>query len=473
MRAHSSAILGLALLIGAGLRALRVGVRWDELTLAYAAYMAPLAESLGDGHPTALVGDWIGLHPPLYGTLYALIEVLWPVPMIWLALSALASLGAVAVVGRVGGPLAAMVLATAPVHLMDSAEVNNYPLASLAVALLIWAAPRAWPWLAAAAVLAAWSHILGGLAAMGVLGWRLLRGPPVKRWPLITATAIGMLPILGGALRLMQMESTWSQPTVDLWAWAEMVAGALGPEGLLLAPIVALGLRRELAWGWLAIAGALGLAIVLGAAAAHQRPYLGLLAPIAAVAVGQWVRARPSLGWLVLALCLVRAGRFAVADMGRAQAIGEDMQRERAVDLAVAGSAPGDTLWLVAPALQPDDDKTDFSSVMWRFSPWQPMPIVKPVPMEYKDYRFGHPRQWRDRVIHTSTELDAAAFDAVARQVLADGHTVWVVLYDHSPASGLKDRVSRTLRPYVVDARPVGDDLGLGVDWLFEAGALR
>ncbi len=156
MRTHSSAILGLALLIGAGLRALRVGVRWDELTLAYAAYMAPLAESLQAGHPTALVGDWIGLHPPLYGTLFAVLEVLWPVPLVWLAFSALASLGAVAVVGRVGGPMAALVLATAPVHLMDSAEVNNYPMASLAVALLIWSASRTWPWLAAAAVLAAW-----------------------------------------------------------------------------------------------------------------------------------------------------------------------------------------------------------------------------------------------------------------------------------------------------------------------------
>ena len=43
MRDRSSAMLAAALIIGAALRALRVATRWDELTLAYAAYMAPLA----------------------------------------------------------------------------------------------------------------------------------------------------------------------------------------------------------------------------------------------------------------------------------------------------------------------------------------------------------------------------------------------------------------------------------------------
>ena len=66
MRHYSPAVLAAALIIGGLLRTMRVCARWDELTLAYAAYMEPLAESLGAGHPTALLGSWIGLHPPLY-----------------------------------------------------------------------------------------------------------------------------------------------------------------------------------------------------------------------------------------------------------------------------------------------------------------------------------------------------------------------------------------------------------------------
>jgi hypothetical protein len=473
MRNHSSAVLAAALIIGAGLRTMRVCARWDELTLAYAAYMAPLSQSLEEGHPTALIGAWTGLHPPLYGAIHAVLEVVWPVPLVWLGLSALASLGAVAVVGRVAGPVAALVLATAPVHLMDAAEINNYPLASLAVAGLIWAARRSWAWLAAAAVLAAWAHVLGGVAAAAVVGWRIWRGPPVDTWPLLAASGLGMLPILGGVARLLSMESTWSQPQVDLVSWGRLVADTLGPEGLVLAPVVLLGLRREVAAGWLAIVGALGLAIVLGAAAAHQRPYLGLIAPIAAVAVGQAARSRPWLAWAVAAVCLVRGVRVGMADGARLEAISSDQERARAVDEAISQSEPGDTLWLVAPALQPDDDKTDTGPVMWRFRPWERMPIARPVPLEYQDYRFGHPREWRGRVLHTSTELDPAAFDQIAAQRLGAGGRVFVVLYDHAPASGLKARVARVLRPYATTGVEVGEDAGLGVDWLVAVEGLR
>jgi hypothetical protein len=467
MRNHSLAALAPALILGAALRALRVGARWDELTLAYAAYMEPLAAALQDGHPSALVGSWTGLHPPLYGTLHAVLEVAWPVPLVWLCLSALTSLGAAAVVGRTAGPVAALVLATAPVHLMDAAEINNYPLASLSIAVLIWAARRSWGWLAAAALFAAWSHLLGGVAAAGVVGWRLSRGPSVDRWSLLAASALGMLPIVGGVMRLMQMDSTWSQPSVDLLAWMLLVARTVGPEAWLMAPVVLLGLRRELAAGGLALGGALLLATVLGAAAAHQRPYLGLLAPIAAVAVGQAVRSRPRLGWVVVALCLVRGVRVGAAEVDSVQRLVADQDRPRAIDAAIASSEPGDTLWLVAPALQPDDDKSDTSAVLWRLSPWASMPIARPVRSEYKDYRFGHPRHWQERVVHTSTELDEAAFDAVAAQRLGAGGRLFIVLYDHAPAHGLKARIERVMRPYEWVAEPVGEDRGLGADWLY------
>jgi hypothetical protein len=95
------------------------------------------------------------------------------------------------------------------------------------------------------------------------------------------------------------------------------------------------------------------------------------------------------------------------------------------------------------------------------------MPIARPVRSEYKDYRFGHPRHWQERVVHTSTELDEAAFDAVAAQRLGAGGRLFIVLYDHAPAHGLKARIERVMQPYEWAAEPVGEDRGLGADWLF------
>jgi hypothetical protein len=473
MRPTSPATLALGLAVGAVLRLLRMGVRWDELTLAYAAYSEPLARSVEEGHPTALIGNWIGLHPPLHGVIHAVTEVLWPAPFLWLFFSVLCSFGAVFIVGRTAGPLAALVLATAPVHVIDAAEVNNYPLASLAVAVLLWAARRDWRWLAAAAVFAGWSHILGGLAAVGVVGWRVVLGPPISRRAVVGASVLGLMPIAGGALRLMGMSSTWSQPDMALLTWAETVATALGPEAWLMAPLLLIGLRGEAAAAWIAMAATLGLAVALSAAAPHQRPYLGLLAPAAAIGIAQAVRHRTALVWIVVALALIRGIRMGAEDGQRLTAIRADLDRERAVDLAIARSAPGDTLWLVAPALQADDDKTDFGPVMWRFSPLTPMPIARPVRFEYKDYRYGQPRTWRGRTLHTSTELDPAATDHVLAQTLSAGHTAWVVLYDHAPATGLQERIERVLRPYIVRGSTVGADEGLGADRLYRVTGTR
>ena len=139
MRSNSLALI-LVLIVAAVLRLLRMHVRWDEITLAYAAYAEPLVTAMADGHPTALLGHWIGLHPPLWGVIQAAFELTLPMPWVWMGFSAACSLGAVWVVGRHAGWVAALVLATAPVHLLDAAEVNNYPLAALSMALLLAAA---------------------------------------------------------------------------------------------------------------------------------------------------------------------------------------------------------------------------------------------------------------------------------------------------------------------------------------------
>ena len=173
MRSNSLALIAV-IGIAAALRALRMHVRWDEITLAYAAYAEPLTTAMADGHPTALIGHWIGLHPPLWGVIHAAFELVAPVPWVWMGFSAVCSVGAVWVVGRHAGWVAGLVLATAPVHLLDAAEVNNYPMAALAMALLIATARGPWLGLAAAAVFAAWAHLLTLVAAGAVVLWRSL-----------------------------------------------------------------------------------------------------------------------------------------------------------------------------------------------------------------------------------------------------------------------------------------------------------
>ncbi|MEC9389165.1 MAG: hypothetical protein VX944_03755 [Myxococcota bacterium] len=465
MNRHTVAF-GLVLLAAAVLRVLRMHVRWDEITLAYAAYAEPLAVAVSDGHPSALLGSWVGLHPPAWGVVQAVLETVAPIPWAWMGFSAACSLAAVWVVGRAGGIAAALVLATAPVHLLDAAEVNNYPMASLAIALLMVSARGPWPLLAAAAVFAAWSHLLAGVGAVVVVGWRLvhLRGADARR--LVAAVGLGVMPIAGGATRLMGQGSTWAQPDVDWAAWLDLLTSTVGLEGLLLIPIVVWGLRGPLAWGWGSMAVGLLALVALGAAAAHQRPYYGLIAPIAALAVGQAVSRKPALLWLVIGLTTVRGARFGIDDAQRVQSIVHDLQRTRAVDVALAEAKDGDSIWLVSPALQTDDDKSAHSPVLWRFRPWHAASLARPVPFEYKDYRYGQPRDLGGVVLHTSTELESASFDHVASEVLERDGTLWVVLYDYAPATGMVGRVTRVLKPYAAEWAEVGEDVGLGADQL-------
>jgi hypothetical protein len=439
-------------------------VRWDEITLAYAAYAEPLTVALADGHPTALLGSWIGLHPPAWGVIHAVMEQIAPIPFLWMGFSVCCSIGAVWVVGRTGGWLAAFVLATAPVHLWDAAEVNNYPLSALAMALLI-AASRGTPLaLAVAAVFAAWCHLLTGVAAAGVVLWKLFQLRSRGQRDLVLLSVAGVLPVAGGAIRLMGQGSTWVQPDVSVWEWMRLVGQTMGIEGVLLVPLVVIGLTGSVRVAWCCVVAALILAVGLDAAAAHQRPYLGLIAPAAAVAVGVASEKRRWLLPLIMLLCVVRGGRFAAQDIERVRAIMTDLETPRGIDMALKLSEAGDTVWLVSPALQTDDDKSAYSSVLWRIRPWSSMPIARPVDFEYKNYRYGQPREFDGLTIHTSTELDDASFDHVAEEAIQRGARIWLVLYDHGPASGLVERVERTLQPYSYSWTAVGEDLGLGVD---------
>ena len=463
MRSNSLAFI-FVLGVAAVLRVLRMHVRWDEITLAYAAYAEPLTIAMADGHPTALIGHWIGLHPPLWGVIHAAFELVAPVPWVWMGFSAACSLGAVWIVGRHAGWIAALVLATAPVHLLDAAEVNNYPLAALAMAILIATARGPWLGLAVAAVFAAWAHLLTLVAAGAVVIWRALSLRAEERTRLLGAFTLGVLPIVGGALRLMGKGSTWAQPDVPFEAWLELVATTIGPEGLLLAPLVVLGLRGADRVAWVSLVGALLLSVGLDAAAAHQRPYLGIVAPAAAVAIGRIAGRHRWLMVSVAVICTVRGARFAEADAERFNRVLDDLSVTRGIDVALDETDHGDTVWLVSPALQTDDDKTASSGVFWRMRPWLSTPIARPVSFEYKDYRYGHPRGFDGRTIHTSTELYEEPFDHIARETLSRDQRLLVVIYDHSPATGLVDRIERVLQPYAVAWQDVGSDRGLGRD---------
>lgn len=467
------------ILLGLCLRLLRVISRWDELTLAYAAYAEPIAGALGRGELLRAATTWVGLHPPLAGLVQGVYELLLPMPLVWMLTSALLSAAAVALVGRAGGPLAAAVLATSPLQIADAAEVNNYPLAAFGLALVLAASRASWPRLAAAATLASWSHVLAAAGAGGVVAWRLAQGeePRGQRLRLVAASLLGVLPVLVGALRRAGEPGTFTQPELVLSDWLGRVAASVGPEGLVLGGIAVLGLRSVRAAAWAPISLVLVLSLALGAAAPHQRPYLGLLGPAAALALASFVEARQGgarrlLVGGVTVLCLLRGGRLAFDELQRVAAIAEDLRRPRALDQALAESRPGDSLWVVVPALEPDDDKTATGPLMWRTPPWSWMPIARPVAFEYSNPQYGQPRAFRGRTLHSSTELQAQAFDHVAAAALRKGRML-VVLADHGPATGLVARVERVLRPYSWQVEEIGEDRGLGRDRLYRLDGLR
>jgi hypothetical protein len=167
----------------------------------------------------------------------------------------------------------------------------------------------------------------------------------------------------------------------------------------------------------------------------------------------------------VVAVCAVRTVLL-LPDLASAAALFSDPPR--AVDEVLAASEPGDVVWLVAPALQPDDDKTATSKVLSHMTPWTPMPMDARVDFEYRDWRYGQPRRWRGRTVHTSTELYAGPFDHVAAEALDRGATIWVVLYEHGPATGLDQRVERVLQPYAAAGSIWPVEQGLGDDLLWQ-----
>ena len=473
-------VLVSALLLVAGLlRAGRALLRWEEVSIAYAAYQAPLVKAWGD--PGLLLDRWVGLHPPLYGMAYAAIEHAAPIPLLFLGFSALCSWLAVLLVyraarllgGTAAGVVALALAAGAPVALHYAAELNNYPLLLALVAALIWAWARyrqgvgGWLPLALLGIAAGWTHLLGGMAA-GLVVLAVMarhRGDGLRA---LAVLALGCAPVVAGALELAGSADTFSQPELhldlSLRDWGERFGWLCLPAGLLALP----ALRRTpaLALALLGMVITIGAMIGLGVAAPHQFPYWSLLMPFGAVLAG--VAATRVPGWWLGAgaLALVQlwvGGRAVQHDLRRCW---RDQNRPRAIDEALARAEPGDGLWIVSPALEPDDDKRAISPSVWRFRPWRPMPMVEPFPMEYTDYRYGQPRDYQGVTVYSFTDFWPDRMDAILRHHTDSDHRVWVALYDHGPAQGYPERLRRMLRPWSFDEEQVGWDDGLGVDWL-------
>ncbi|MCB9762861.1 MAG: hypothetical protein H6739_23875 [Alphaproteobacteria bacterium] len=456
-----------------GLRLVRAALRWDEITLAYAAYLQPWQDHLRAGDLGGMLSTFVGLHPPLYPALFSAVDLAWGAPAGWLLMSVAASTLAVWVVGRAAGLAAAATLAVDPLQLAYCAEVNNYPLLVLIIALCLAAERRAsdgrgWGPLALAGVAGGWTHLLGGLAG-GLFALKLARRDLRAGLAVLGVMAAGTAPVVARGLALAGGEGTYGQGGLDPAALAGGLHEKLGLWGLVWGLALVGGVRRP---GLLAVAFALAAAILgmmgLGVAASHQQPYWLALGPLVAALVGAW---RP-LGLVAVGLGLWGFG----PELDRLEALQRDLGRPRAIDAAIAAIPPGGALWLLAPALMPDDDKRDTSDVLWRLEPFRPAPPWRgdgAPAFEFTDYRFGQPRWLAGRVVHTSTDLSTDAFDAALGWHLAAGRPVGVVLYDHGPAFDYPGKVRRALDPYDHRCVEVGADVGLGVDLLCVVEGLR
>ena len=431
--------LGLVVVLGVAalLRIPRALLRWDEVSWLYAAYDASTVEALRAGD---LLGAlrFTGLHPPLYPLLDAGLELVAPVPLLFLGMSVLCSWLAVVVVAR-HHLLAGLMLACGPLQLHYAAELNDYPLAALAVACVWVARERVAAgtlgavWLGGAAVFAAWSHGLAGL-----VGLVAVLSVGRRAMPALAVLALGVLPLAPAVLELLGEPGTYRQPPFK----AELVVGdAVDRFGLAWLAWVPLGLlgsrhRPALAFGVACTAAAIvGLQLV-GVAAPHQFPYYVLLGPAFALLVAPAGRG----AWLAIGVAGWTGGASALESAGAARDLLVDLERERAIDVALAEAPADAALYLLEPPLLPDDDKRATGAVLWRLEPWQPMPMVRPYAFDYADHRHGQPRRVGERVVYVNDwprrEVSAAA---------AAHEQLWVVVSRPGQRQGYTSELAERL----------------------------
>ena len=429
--------LSAVLVLAAALRLPRVVLRWDEVSWLYAAYDAPTVEALAAGDLLAAL-RFTGLHPPLYPLIHAALELVAPVPLLMLGVSAICSWLAVAVVAR-HHLLAGLVLACGPLQLHYAAELNDYPLAGLSVAC-VWVARErvadgslAPAWLGLAAVLAGWSHALAGLVGLLAVLTVGRRAPRA-----LVVMGLGLLPLVPAGVELVGEPGTYRQPPFEADLVLADAADRFGLVWIGWLGFAALGARRRpaLALGLVGTVGAIVALQLASVAAPHQFPYYVLAGPPLALLVASSGRGRG----VALALAAVLAGRSGIESTTALLELREDLGTERAIDVALAEAPDDAALYLLAPPLLPDDDKRATGPVLWRLPPWQRMPMVRPYAFEYADHRHGQPRRVGERVVYVN--------DWPRREVAAavTAHEeLWIVVSDPGQRAAYTDELAEAL----------------------------
>ena len=454
-------ILGTA----AFLRFSQAVLRWDEVSWLYSAYPGAVTDALQSGSWGVALTTFPGLHPPLWPLLHSVSETLLPAPMLWLLGSALASWGAVLLVSR-QSLWAGALLAVAPVQLHYAAEVNDYPLATFFVALAWTGHQRAmtrerWGLMAAAGVLAAWTHVLAG-AAVGAAALTLPRALSARVVGLI---CLSWLPLLPGGIELMEQGGATQQPDFKLGLVVSDYFTRFGPWALLALPPFLIGARKrpDLAAAWLATAGLLGLLITAGMAAPHQFPTQLFLGIPAVLMLSRALEPTWSRRWVtgLIGAQLV----WALTGTGsRLLALGAD--GPRAIDVALEelespwtcepGEIPspdctGDALVLLAPAGLNDDDKNRISTVLWRLPPWKVMPRVEPYEFHHADFVHGQPRLVDGFVVYVHDHPRATL-----ERLEEAHHRIFVVVYEQGQRVDYRDGLADRLGVF---PEPIGKDL--------------
>ena len=424
----------LLLALAALLRVLRGAVRWDEVAWQYAAYPAPTVEALRAGDLATALTTWVGLHPPGWQLLHAVQEVVWPAPAVFLGTSVLLSWLAVWVWRD--HPVVALLIATSPVQLSYAAEVNDYPLVALLVALAYRHHQRPWA-LGAIGAVAVWTHPLAALV-VAAIGRREPRALGVM--------ALSSLPLLPGAWALVTAEGTFGQPELLPLQSAVDVVERFGGLGLVMLGFAVVGaprLRPLLVPLGLSL-GAYVALVLVGVAAPHQFMYwLVFTVPLAlladAGAQGRWRTA-------LVAVAFAQAAWFGAFDALRLKQV--FAPGERGVDVALADSQPADAIYLLAPPGRNDDDKRMSSPVLWRFSPLHRLPMARAYAFAYDDHRHGQPRLVDGRFVYVNDALRPELDQAIAAHP-----ELWLVLYEQN------ESLQQAVEARYGVGEPVGPDL--------------
>ena len=403
----------------------RMIVRWDEWALHYAAYNQPTLERLLTGAHYEAVTGWVGLHPPLYPLLHSLLNLIWPTPFAWMLLSVMASVGAVGfmIQAEKKSLLPAFLLATDPVQIHYAAEVNNYPLAVLALSYSWWAfRTRRSGHLTASLVLASWTHVLAGGIAVCIAAWH------PKRFKVYAVALVAMAPVILSAWDVGFDPSNRRQPPLLLEASITDAVDRFSISWVVCLPLLLLAFSKakEAAVTW-SVTIFLWFSLVLfGVAAPHQFPYATFLGVPAAVLVATASQRTRTLELLIVVVGFSRAAWVWAGDIDRSLTIFDDLKSQRGIDQVWNVSLPGDAIVLVRGPGVPDDDKRDFSTTLWRLPPWKSM---QPIFTGTRSDLMGQPYLLQGRRIYTFNHpLPALA--------TIPGDHVFTILYDgaeHNP----------------------------------------